>query len=140
MFFGGAASAGTAHDDGDVVGGVVSEKIGLLNSLTSRDDGELRVAVGAGNDSRCEMLGGVEVDDLGGLGVTNSRIAIREASATDAIGVMPVVPAKREVWKSAMEFPIGVMQPNPVTTTRFTADPPPATSFLVITHGERCNC
>src|SRR5271170_794716 len=36
---------------------------------------------------------------------------------------MPVVPAKREVRKSATELPIGVMQPKPVTTTRFTTDP-----------------
>src|SRR5580704_19603207 len=46
---------------------------------------------------------------------------------------MPVVPLKREVWKSATELPMGVMQPSPVTTTRFNAAPL-AIPFLVINH------
>src|ERR1700722_5290813 len=33
---------------------------------------------------------------------------------------MPVAPAKRELRKSSRVLPMGVMQPRPVTTTRFT--------------------
>src|SRR5271154_2569138 len=44
---------------------------------------------------------------------------------------MPVTPLKREVRKSATELPMGVMQPRPVTTTRFNAAPL-AISLLVI--------
>lgn len=36
---------------------------------------------------------------------------------------MPVVPAKRELRNSGTELPMGVMQPRPVTTTRFNAAP-----------------
>ena len=36
---------------------------------------------------------------------------------------MPVAPVKREVRKSATVLPMGVMQPRPVTTTRFNAAP-----------------
>jgi hypothetical protein len=51
------------------------EEIGLLSGLASGDDGELGVAVCCADSTRGEMLRGVEVEDLGGLGVAESGVA-----------------------------------------------------------------
>src|SRR5215472_2238550 len=54
-FFGGAAAAGAAHNDGDIAGVVVLEEFGLLRGLTGGDDAEEGVVVGGGDDSGVEV-------------------------------------------------------------------------------------
>src|ERR1700733_2163142 len=66
-FFGLAAAAGAADDDGDPFRGVVAGKPGLERGLAGGCDGELGGAVGGGNDAGVQVRAGVEVFDGGGL-------------------------------------------------------------------------
>lgn len=91
----------------------------LDGGLTGGDDGELGGAVGGGDDAGVEVLEGVEVFDGGGLGEAEA-LSWTGGFGIGREGAMPVAPVKREVWKSGTELPMGVMQPRPVTTTRFT--------------------
>ncbi len=48
------------------------------------------------------------------------------------MGAMPVVPEKRASLKEETEDPIGVTQPSPVITTRFTSKRTPCTYELAV--------